>query len=186
MYSTSMVRKNESYYYLKLIPNNYSNPGKFWKVVKASNSTSPASVYIPTQVKFDDFICDQTEICSGFNRHFIAAGHLLKEDDFRSASSFYIHLSLEQAYCMCLPPILLLSFLFLLCPHIWYLRLSSLLTPRNLVVKTTWIYLFSSSLNLFMSSCIVETAHVLLHMSFPNNKGFEKKINLISIGQYLG
>ncbi len=83
---TSFVRKAKYDYYLNTISIFSSNPAKFWKVVNSTKNKHTVS--LPSHVTYNQhLITDHLEICTAFNKHFAAAGHLFKNGNMGSGES---------------------------------------------------------------------------------------------------
>lgn len=88
---TPLVRKTNSNYYMNLVRRIYSN-----------SNNSNLTVSVPTHVKFDDcLLYDHSEICSVFNSHSVAAGHISEDEDNVSPSN-NVHLLNNHDFKSCL------------------------------------------------------------------------------------
>ena len=78
------VSKAKSMYYVNNFSTCYSNPAKFWKLVKSTTKNNNISI-MPTHLNHgQNVISSEPEICALFNNHFITAGHLF--DNMNSAN----------------------------------------------------------------------------------------------------
>ena len=74
---TAALRKAKSEYYLHSI-NSSHNPGKLWKSIKSLTRNNSS---FPTHIdNGHSILTDRKDICSAFNDHFAAAGHLFDLD----------------------------------------------------------------------------------------------------------
>lgn len=80
------VRKAKFDFYLHLIARSLSNPTQFWRAVNSNKNS--ATICLPTHVKFEEcLVSEQEEICSAFNKHFVAAGHLFDVENLKMTYS---------------------------------------------------------------------------------------------------
>lgn len=79
------MKKAKSVYYLTSFSSSWLNPSEFWKVI---NSTKSNVSSLPTHVNSRNIILTwDKEICAAFNKHFVAAVHIFKNQCMGSASS---------------------------------------------------------------------------------------------------
>ena len=72
---TSAVRRGKADFYLQKFTESSNRPGDFWKAIKTLKGEH--STCLPASILADSTVLTEpSDICSAFNRHFAAAGHL--------------------------------------------------------------------------------------------------------------
>ena len=84
--------KAKSNYYVHLLGNNstHPNPKKFWKIINTTRKQN--SNALPTHLNVGhDVLTNENEICTAFNSHFAAAGHLFDNLYINPAATDNLH-----------------------------------------------------------------------------------------------